>query len=78
MRIQQWIKQQPADLQMEIWKRISHFLNNRELNYIMQGVAGGRDLMVLHEELNLFDKYQIDMLRITEIIRKRFPDRVVF
>ncbi|QEN06942.1 hypothetical protein EXM22_02645 [Oceanispirochaeta crateris] len=77
MTVQQWITQQPQSLQMEIWKRISHFLNNRELMYIMQEVAQGRDLMTLHNELSLFEKYQIDMLRMMEIIRHRYPDEVV-
>jgi len=32
--------------------------------------------MNLHEELNLFEKYQIDMIRTMEIICRRFPDEV--
>lgn len=77
MTIQQWIKKQPLSLQMEIFKRISHFLSNNELKYVMQGVADGRDLMMLHEELGLFEKYQIDMLRMMDIIRNRYPDEVI-
>lgn len=77
MKVQEWISRQTPALQMEIWKRISHFLNDRELKYIMQGVGDGRDLMDLHEDLNLFEKYQIDMLRMTEIIRRRFPEDVM-
>jgi len=76
MTIQQWINRQTPSVQMETWKRISHFLNNNELAYIMQGVNEGRKLMNLHEELNLFEKYQIDMLRTMEIICRRFPDEV--
>jgi len=74
MTIQQWIKKQTPALQMEIYKRISHFLSNNELKYVMQGVAEGRDLMVLHEELGLFEKYQIDMLRMMDIVKNRYPD----
>ncbi|MDC7238860.1 MAG: hypothetical protein PQJ50_00735 [Spirochaetales bacterium] len=77
MTIQNWIKQQSPELQMEIWKRISHFLSNNELKYIMQGVSEGRNLMILHEELGLFEKYQIDMLRMMDIIRNRYPEDVV-
>lgn len=77
MTVQQWIKKQPSSLQIEIFKRISHFLSNNELKYVMQGVADGRDLMMLHEELGLFEKYQIDMLRIMDIIRNRYPDEIV-
>jgi len=76
MTIQQWIARQTPDIQMETWKRISHFLNNNELAYIMQGVNQGRKLMNLHEELNLFEKYQIDMLRTMEIICRRYPEDV--
>jgi len=43
----------------------------------MQGVVDGRDMMILHEELGLFEKYQIDMLRMMDIIRKLYPDEVV-
>jgi hypothetical protein len=77
MTIQQWIKNQTPPLQIEIYKRISHFLSNNELKYVMQGVADGRDLMILHEELGLFEKYQIDMLRMMDIIRNRYPDEVI-
>ena len=45
--------------------------------YIMQGVEKGRDFMMIHEELGLFEKYQIDMLRMMEIIRARYPDQVI-
>ncbi|MBF9014429.1 MULTISPECIES: hypothetical protein [unclassified Oceanispirochaeta] len=76
MTIQQWIKNQSPSLQMEIYKRISHFLSNNELKYIMQGVADGRNMMLLHEELGLFEKYQIDMLRMMDIIRKNHLDEV--
>ncbi|MDC7232143.1 MAG: hypothetical protein PQJ58_02835 [Spirochaetales bacterium] len=78
MTIQQWIKKQTPSLQVEIFKRMSHFLNNNELKYVMQGVAAGRDLMMLHEELGLFEKYQIDMIRMMDIIRNRYPEEVIF
>lgn len=61
---------------MEIYKRISHFLSNNELKYIMQGVVDGRNMMLLHEELGLFEKYQIDMLRMMDIVRKNHLDEV--
>ena len=77
MTIQQWIKNQPPSLQNEIYKGISNFLSNNELKYIMQGVVDGRDMMILHEELGLFEKYQIDMLRMMDIIRNIYPDEVV-
>ena len=76
MTIQQWIKNQSPSLQMEIYKRISHFLSNNELKYIMQGVVDGRNMMLLHEELGLFEKYQIDMLRMMDIVRKNHLDEV--
>jgi hypothetical protein len=76
MTIQQWILKQTPEIQMETWKRISHFLNNNELKYIMQGVSRGQSLMTLHDELNLFEKYQIDMLRTMDIIRRLYPEEV--
>ena len=76
MTIQQWIKSQNRSIQMAVWQQMSHLLSNMELQYIMEGVQKDRDLMELHEELNVFTKYQVDMLRVLDIIRNRYPDDV--
>ncbi len=61
---------------MATWQQISHLLSNFELKYVMEGVSQGRDLMELHEEINVFSKYQVDMLRVLDIIRHRYPEDV--
>jgi len=78
MTIQNWISRQNETVQMAVWKHISHFLSNMELNYIMNGVRQGKDLMKLHEELGVFEKYQVDMLRMMDIIKRRYPDDVIY
>jgi hypothetical protein len=76
MTIQEWIINQNRNIQMATWQQISHLLSNLELKYIMEGVSQGRDLMELHEEINVFTKYQVDMLRVLDIIRHRYPEDV--
>ena len=78
MTIQDWIEQQREEIQMTVWQQISHLLSDMELNYIMNGVRQGRNLMDLHKELDVFTKYQVDMLKVLEIIRKKFPEEVIF
>ncbi|OQY31903.1 MAG: hypothetical protein B6241_12760 [Spirochaetaceae bacterium 4572_59] len=77
MTIQEWINIQNNDIQMKFWQQVSHLLSNIELKFIMNGVQRGQDLMELHEELNVFTKYQVDMLRVLDIIRKRYPDNII-
>jgi len=76
MTIQKWITKQNEKVQMAFWKQLSHLLNNNELKYIMNGVRQGRDLMRLHEELHVFEKYQVDMLKVLDIVRNRYPDEI--
>lgn len=77
MTIQEWIEIQNRDVQMAVWQQVSHLLSNMELKFIMSGVQTGRDMMSLHEELDVFTKYQVDMLRVLDIIRRRYPDDVI-
>ena len=76
MTIQEWIKSQNREIQMAVWQQIAHLLSNMELSYIMSGVQKGRDLMELHEELDVFIKYQVDLLKVLDIIRRRYPEDV--
>ncbi len=78
MTIQDWILQQREEIQMAFWQQVSHLLSDMELNYVMSGVRTGKDLMTLHLELDVFNKYQVDMLKVLEIIRKKYPDEVMF
>ena len=66
------------EIQIQIWKQISHLLSDLELSYIMEGDRKGKDLMDLHVELDVFTKYQVDMLKVIEIIRRRYPEQVLF
>ena len=77
MTIQEWINIQNKDIQMAVWQQVSHLLSNMELKFIMSGVQSGQDMMALHEELGVFTKYQVDMLRVLDIIRRRYPDDVI-
>ncbi len=78
MTIQDWIEQQREEIQMAAWQQISHLLSDMELNYIMNGVRQGRDLMDLHLELDVFTKYQVDMLKVIEILRRKYPEEILF
>ena len=78
MTIQDWIAKQREEIQMTAWQQISHLLSDMELNYIMNGVRRGRDLMDLHIELDVFTKYQVDMLKVLEILRRKYPEEILF
>lgn len=63
---------------MEFWKRLSHFLSNRELEQVMGGVASGKDLLRCHEELGVFQKYQLEILKLIQTLSQVFEERISY
>ncbi|MBN2628401.1 MAG: hypothetical protein JXA95_17175 [Spirochaetales bacterium] len=61
---------------MEFFKRLSHFLNDRELKSVMEGVARGRDILSCHEGAGLLDKYQLEVLKLMQTMSRLHPDRI--
>lgn len=76
MTIQQWILNQNPQVQAALWRQITHLLSDMELRYVMTGVREGRDMMALHEELEVFTKYQVDLLKAVDAVRRRFPEEI--
>ncbi len=77
MTVKEWIKKQSPPIQEEVWKEIASILSNRELLQIMEGYCQGRSLMSLHEELGVFNRYQVEILRVLAALSHRFPDEVI-
>lgn len=72
-----WIRQQCDKIQLEVFNRISHHLSNNELVSVMEGVRNGRDIVDIHIEMGLLDKYRVDLFRIRQIVTERWPDDVI-
>lgn len=43
----------------------------------MNGVKSGRNIVDIHIELGLLDKYRVDLFRIRQIVTDKWPDDVV-
>lgn len=71
-----WIRQQNDKIQIEVFNRFSHHLNNNELVSVMNAVQSGRNIVDIHLELGLFEKYRTDLFRIRQIVTERWPDIV--
>lgn len=72
-----WIRMQCNKVQLEVFNRISHHLSNNELVSVMDGVESGRNIIDIHIELGILEKYRIDLFRIRQIVTERWPDLVV-
>lgn len=66
--LEEWLRKQQSDVQVEFFRRASHFLSDRELIDVMEGVKNGRNLTDVHIELGLLDKYCVDFSRIIELL----------
>lgn len=42
----------------------------------MEAVKSGRNIVDIHIELGLLDKYRVDLFRIRQIVTERWPDEV--
>ncbi len=72
-----WISLQDEEIQMEFWKRLSHFLNDRELTFVMSELERGIPLLVSHRKMGLLNKYQLEVLKLIQTLSRLFPDRIV-
>ena len=70
-----WIALQDDDIQMEFWKRLSHFLNDRELTCVMAEMEKGRSLLDCHRGMGMLDKYQLEVLKLIQTLSRLYPER---
>ena len=71
MTLIDYLTHQHPKKQEEIWKRLTVFLSNRELEDVMSRVEQGIDLYTAHNELGLVNKYQVEIMKILEIVNRR-------
>jgi len=71
MDLKKYISSYHRTQQEEIWKRFTEFLSTRELRDVMRNVENGETLYSAHDKLGLISKYQIELLRICEILNRR-------
>lgn len=74
---EKWIRMQCSEVQLEVFNRISHHLSNSELIDIMRAVESGREIVDIHIELGLLEKYRVDLFRIRQIVTERLPEKVI-
>lgn len=66
--LEEWLRRQKSGVQVEFFRRASHFLSDHELIAVMEGVKNGRELTDIHIELGLLDKYGVDFSRIADLL----------
>ena len=76
MTTKTWLSLQDEDIQNDFWKRLSHFLSNRELEQVMKGLTMGRDILSCHEDMGIFAKYQLEVLKLIQTLSKIHPDKI--
>lgn len=74
---EQWIREQRRSIQLEVFNRIAHHLSNTELISVMRGIENNRDIVDVHIEQGLLDKYRVDLFRIRQIVTEKWPDEVI-
>ena len=62
---------------MDFWKRLSHFLNDRELSKIMSDLERGKDIMNSHRDAGILEKYQLEVFKLIQTISRLYPDQTV-
>lgn len=65
---EQWIRLQSPKTVLEVFNRLSHFLSDRELLLVMEGIRDGREIIDIHIELGVLDKYRVDLNKIRELV----------
>lgn len=64
MTFTEWIQRFPPKKQLEIWKQLAPFLSVRELKNVMTRVGAGEELLIIHQDMGLLEKYQVELFRI--------------
>lgn len=72
-----WIRIQVNVIVLQVFNRLSHHLSNNELLAVMGGVKGGRDIIDIHIELGLLDKYRVDLFKIRQIVTENNSEKVI-
>lgn len=65
---EQWIRLQSPKTVLEVFNRLSHFLSDRELLLVMEGIRDGREIVDIHIEIGVLDKYRVDLNKIRELV----------
>ena len=74
---EQWIRLQSYEITLDVFNRLSHFLSDSELLTVMDRVRNGREIVDIHIELGLLDKYRVETFKIRELVTDYNPDRVI-
>lgn len=74
---EQWIRLQTNDIKLDVFNRLSHFLSDHELLTVMEGMRIGREIIDIHIELGLLDKYSVDLFKVRQIVTEQNPDLVL-
>ncbi|MDC7220753.1 MAG: hypothetical protein PQJ59_12535 [Spirochaetales bacterium] len=77
MNSHNWISLQNDMIQMEFWKGLSHFLNDRELSHIMARLEQGKTLYQCHRDEGVLEKYQLEVFKLIQTLSRRYPDDTV-
>lgn len=66
--IEQWLLSLPNSESLQVFQLLSEYLSVSELKGVMAEVRGGKDLYTIHRNMGLLKKYQVDLIRIKELL----------
>lgn len=72
-----WIRDQNRSIQLEVFNRIAHHLSNSEIVAVMREIESNRDIVDVHIDLGIIEKYRVDLFRIRQIVTEKWPERVI-
>jgi len=67
--IEQWLLSLSNIESLQVFQLLSEYLSVRELKGVMADVRRGKDLYTIHRNMGLLKKYQVDLIRIQELLR---------
>ena len=65
--IEDWIESLSEDARLQVFQALSEYMSVNELKSVMEQVAQGRDLYIIHRRMGLIKKYYVDLLRIKRL-----------
>ncbi len=66
--IDQWLSLMPEKERLRVFKALSRYLSVNELRSVMEYVAKGGDLLLIHRNMGLIKKYYVDLIRIHKVL----------
>ncbi|MBN2617148.1 MAG: hypothetical protein JXR64_02410 [Spirochaetales bacterium] len=69
-KMEEWVRLQSKEVQLEFFYQLTNFMSNSEIISVMEGVNSGRNIVDMHIELGLLERYSVEIPRIIELLKE--------